>query len=135
MQEKAEQIIIGAKILNRALGIQKAVIAIDENKPAAIEVMHRLTRRYVGVNVVVCKTKYPQGAERQLIAAVTGREVPPGCLPIDVNCLVQNVGTVHAVYEAVQKESRCLSALSPSAATICKAPATTACVSARRPPI
>lgn len=55
--------------------------------------MHRLTRRYVGVNVVVCKTKYPQGAERQLIAAVTGREVPPGCLPIDVNCLVQNVGT------------------------------------------
>lgn len=77
MQEKAEQIIIGAKILNRALGIQKAVIAIDENKPAAIEVMHRLTRRYVGVNVVVCKTKYPQGAERQLIAAVTGREVPP----------------------------------------------------------
>ena len=103
MQEKAEQIIIGAKILNRALGIQKAVIAIDENKPAAIEVMHRLTRRYVGVNVVVCKTKYPQGAERQLIAAVTGREVPPGCLPIDVNCLVQNVGTVHAVYEAVQK--------------------------------
>ena len=63
MQEKAEQIIIGAKILNRALGIQKAVIAIDENKPAAIEVMHRLTRRYVGVNVVVCKTKYPQGKD------------------------------------------------------------------------
>ena len=103
MQERAEQIIIGAKILNRALGIQKAVIAIDENKTGAIEVMQRLTRRYVGVNVVVCKTKYPQGAERQLIAAVTGREVPPGCLPFDVNCLVQNVSTVHAVYEAVQK--------------------------------
>ena len=103
MTERAEQIIIGAKILNKALGIQKAVIAIDENKPRAIEIMQKLTRGYVGVNVVVCSTKYPQGGERQLIAAVTGREVPPGCLPIDVNCLVQNVGTVHAVYEAVQK--------------------------------
>jgi len=103
MQEHAEAIIIGAKILNKALGIQKAVIAIDENKPKAIETMRNLTKRYVGVNVEVCGTKYPQGAERQLIAAVTGREVPPGCLPIDVNCLVQNVGTVYAIYEAVQK--------------------------------
>lgn len=103
MQEKAEQIIIGAKILNKALGIQKAIIAIDENKQQAIAAMQKLTRSYVGVNVAVCRTKYPQGAERQLIAAVTGREVPPGCLPIDVNCLVQNVSTVHAIYEAVQK--------------------------------
>lgn len=103
MQKHAEEIIIGAKILNKALGIQKAIIAIDENKPAAIKIMRSLTKRYVGVNVTVCATKYPQGAERQLIAAVTGREVPPGCLPIDVNCLVQNVGTVYAIYQAVQK--------------------------------
>ncbi len=103
MQEKAEQIIIGAKILNKALGIQKAIIAIDENKPHAIETMRKLTRSYVGVNVAVCATKYPQGSKKQLIAAVTGREVPPGCLPVDVNCVVQNVGTVYAVYEAVQK--------------------------------
>ena len=103
MTEKAEQIIIGAKILNKALGIQKAIIAIDENKPRAIEIMQKLTRSYVGVNVAICRTKYPQGSEKQLIAAVTGREVPPGCLPIDVNCVVQNVGTVYAVYEAVQK--------------------------------
>ena len=103
MQEKAEQIIIGAKILNKALGIQKAIIAIDENKPHAIETMRKLTRSYVGVNVAVCATTSPQGSETQLIAAVTGREVPPGCLPVDVNCVVQNVGTVYAVYEAVQK--------------------------------
>lgn len=103
MQEYAEQIVIGAKILNKALGIQKALIAIDENKPAAIEAMRRITRSYVGVNVEVCATKYPQGAERQLIAAITGREVPPGCLPADVGCVVQNVGTVFAIYEAVQK--------------------------------
>lgn len=103
MVEYAEQIIIGAKIINKALGIQKAIIAIDENKPQAIEIMQKLTRSYVGVNVQICKTKYPQGAEKQLIAAVTGREVPPGCLPIDVNCIVQNVGTVFAIYEALQK--------------------------------
>ncbi len=103
MQEYAEQIVIGARILNKALGIQKAVIAVDENKPAAIEALQKVTREYIGVNVQVCATKYPQGAEKQLIEAVTGREVPPGCLPIDVNCVVQNVGTAFAIYEAVQK--------------------------------
>lgn len=103
MQECAEQIVIGAKILNKALGIQKAIIAIDENKPAAIDALRKITRGYVGVNVEVCTTKYPQGAEKQLIAAITGRKVPPGCLPVDVGCVVQNVGTAFAVYEAVQK--------------------------------
>lgn len=63
MVEKAEQIIVGAKILNKALGIQNAIIAVDENKPAAIEALRKITRSYVGVNVQVMKTKYPQGAE------------------------------------------------------------------------
>lgn len=103
MVEKAEEIIIGAKILNKALGIQNAIIAIDENKPQAIKIMKKLTRKYVGVNVRICESKYPQGAEKQLIKAITGREVPSGKLPIDVHCIVQNVGTVHAIYEAVQK--------------------------------
>lgn len=103
MQEKGEQIIIGAKILNKLLGIQKAIIAIDENKPQAIEIMTRLTKTYVGVNVRVCESKYPQGGEKQLIAAITGREVPSGKLPVDVGCIVQNVGTVFAVYQAVMK--------------------------------
>ena len=103
MIEKAEEIIIGAKIINKALGIQNAIIAIDENKPKAIEVLKKLTRSFVGVNVKVCKTKYPQGAEKQLIQAITGREVPSGKLPSDSGCLVQNVGTVFAIYEAIQK--------------------------------
>lgn len=103
MVEKAEQIIVGAKIINKALGIQNAVIAIDENKPDAIEALSRITRTYIGVNVQVMKTKYPQGAEKQLIEAVMGREVPSGRLPVDVGCIVQNVGTVNAIYEAVQK--------------------------------
>ncbi len=103
MLEKAEQIIIGAKILNKALGIQNAIIAIDENKPQAIEKLTKITKSYIGVNVLVCKSIYPQGGERQLINAVTGREVPSGKLPIDVGCIVQNVATVYAVYEAVMK--------------------------------
>jgi len=103
MQEKAEEIVIGARILNKVFGIQNAIVAIDENKPKAIEIMKNVTSRYIGVNVAVCETKYPQGSEKQLIKAITGREVPPGMLPADVGCLVQNVGTVFAIYEAVQK--------------------------------
>ena len=103
MVEKAEQIVIGAKIINKALGIQNAIIAIDENKPQAIELLNKVTKTYVGVNVQVCATKYPQGGEKQLITAITGREVPSGKLPSDAGCLVQNVGTVFAVYEMVMK--------------------------------
>ena len=103
MVEKAEQIVIGAKIINKLLGIQNAIIAIDENKPRAIEVLTKITKTYVGVNVQPCATKYPQGGEKQLITAITGREVPSGKLPGDVGCLVQNVGTVFAIYEAVMK--------------------------------
>lgn len=103
MVEKAEQIIIGAKIINKALGIQNAIIAIDENKPLAMEILTKLTKSYIGVNVQVLKTKYPQGGEKQLIKAITGREVPSGRLPMDVGCVVQNVGTVYAIYEAVIK--------------------------------
>ena len=103
MIEHAEEIIIGAKIINKALGIQNAIIGIDENKPLAIKTLENLTKRYVGVNIQILKTKYPQGAEKQLIEAITKREVPSGKLPIDVGCIVQNVGTVFAIYEAVMK--------------------------------
>lgn len=103
MIERAEQIIVGAKIINKVLGIQNAIIAVDENKPEAIEILTNISRRYVGVNVQICATKYPQGGEKQLIQAITGREVPPGKLPIDIGCIVQNVGTVYAIYEAVMK--------------------------------
>lgn len=103
MEEKAEQIIIGARILNKILGIQNAIIAIDENKPRAIARLRRITKRYIGVNIQRCKSIYPQGGEKQLINTVTSREVPSGKLPIDVGCVVQNVATVYAIYEAVQK--------------------------------
>ena len=103
MAEKAEEIIIGAKILNKALGIQNAIIALDQNKLEVIEIMEKISKVYVGVNVKICATKYPQGGEKQLIKAITGKEVPSGKLPMDVGCIVQNAATTFAVYEAVQK--------------------------------
>ena len=122
MQENAEEVVIGARILNKFFGIQNAIIAIDENKPKAIEIMRKITSRYVGVNVAVCETKYPQGSEKQLIKAVTGREVPPGKLPADVGCLVQNVGTVFAIYEAVQKNKPIIDSIITVAGEYVKTP-------------
>lgn len=123
MIEKAEQIVIGAKIINKALGIQNAVIAVDENKPQAIEALSKITRTYVGVNVQTCATKYPQGGEKQLIAAVAKREVPSGRLPIDVGCIVQNVGTVFAIYEAVMKNKPLFERILTVSGDACRHPA------------
>ncbi|MFV0627121.1 MAG: electron transport complex subunit RsxC [Alphaproteobacteria bacterium] len=103
MLEKAEEIVIGARIINRILGIQNAIIAIDENKKKAFDVLNTITKRYIGVNVVMLKTKYPQGAEKMLIEAVSGQEVPSGKLPADIGYVVQNSGTVFSIYEAVMK--------------------------------
>lgn len=123
MVEKAEQIVIGAKIINKALGIQNAIIAIDENKPQAIETLTKITKTYVGVNVGVCATKYPQGGEKQLIAAIAKREVPSGKLPVDVGCIVQNVGTVFAIYEAVMKNKPLYERILTVSGDACKHPA------------
>lgn len=122
MVEKAEQIVIGAKIINKALGIQNAIIAVDENKPQAIEILTKITKTYVGVNVQACATKYPQGGEKQLIAAIAKREVPSGKLPLDVGCIVQNVGTVFAVYEAVMKNKPLFERIVTVSGDTCKHP-------------
>ena len=76
---------------------------IESNKPEPIRVMTEAAKNYPGVIVEPMKVKYPQGAEKQLINAITGRKVPSGKLPIDVGCVVSNVGTAFAVYEALQK--------------------------------
>lgn len=103
MREKPDQIVIGALIMMKVLNCGKCFIAIEENKPAAIEAMRKAASLHVGVEVVKMKKKYPQGGEKQLIDAVTRRQVPSGALPIDTGCVVQNVATSLAVYEAVQK--------------------------------
>lgn len=103
MLEKGEELIIGTRILMTGLGVKKAMIGIEANKPDAIEYMRKLAAGYDGIEVYGLKVKYPQGAEKQLIKALTGREVPSGKLPIEVGTVVNNAGTAFAVYEAVQK--------------------------------
>ena len=103
MMEHAEEICIGVSILRRALGVPNAYIGIESNKPQAIAHMTETARQFEGIIVEPLKVKYPQGAEKQLINAITGRKVPSGKLPIDVGCVVSNVGTTFAVYEAIQK--------------------------------
>jgi electron transport complex protein RnfC len=103
MLEKGEEILIGVTILMKALGVDKAMIGIESNKPDAIDHLTKLVKAFQGITVYALKVKYPQGAEKQLIKALTKREVPSGRLPIDVNTIVHNVGTAFAVYEAVQK--------------------------------
>lgn len=103
MMEHAEEICIGVSILRRALGVPNAYIGIECNKPEPIAVMTAMAKNFEGIIVEPLKMKYPQGAEKQLINAITGRRVPSGKLPIDVGCVVSNVGTAFAVYEAIQK--------------------------------
>lgn len=103
MLEKGEEIMIGIQILMKALDVQNTYIGIEANKPDAIKHLTNLSSKYQGIKVQGLKLKYPQGAEKQLIKALINREVPSGKLPIEVGCIVQNVGTAFAVYEAVQK--------------------------------
>ena len=103
MMEHAEEVCIGVSILRKALGVPNAYIGIESNKPLAIAKMQEMARQFEGIVIEPLKVKYPQGAEKQLINAVTGRKVPSGKLPIDVGCVVSNLGTSFSVYEAIQK--------------------------------
>jgi Na+-translocating ferredoxin:NAD+ oxidoreductase subunit C len=103
MLERGEEILTGITIQMKALGVERAIIGIENNKPDAIRHMSELCRQYDGISVEALEVKYPQGAEKQLIKAAINREVPSGKLPIEVGCVVHNVGTSFAVYEAVQK--------------------------------
>jgi electron transport complex protein RnfC len=103
MMEQGERLLLGARILAKAIGVEKIYVGIENNKPDAIAYLEKLACAYLEVEIVPLKMRYPQGGEKQLIAAVTGRQVPSGGLPIDVGAVVQNVGTALAVYEAVMK--------------------------------
>lgn len=86
-----------------ALHVQKAIIGVENNKSDAIQLLRQEARKVKGIEVYPLQIKYPQGGEKQLIQATTGKHVPSGALPIAVGAVVQNVGTVYAVYEAVMK--------------------------------
>jgi len=103
MLEKGHELMVGIQLLMRALGVDKAMIGIENNKPDAIKYLSQIAKEYPGITVHALKVKYPQGGEKQLIKALINREVPSGGLPIDIGAVVHNVGTAYAVYEAVQK--------------------------------
>ena len=104
MLEHGEELVVGVTILMKAVGVEKAYIGIENNKPDAIAHLRRIVAGYSGIEVVPLKVMYPQGGEKQLIAAITGREAPPPpALPIDVGAVVCNASTTYAVYQAVQK--------------------------------
>ena len=103
MLERAEEMLVGIRILMRALGVERALIGVEHNKPDAIAHLKNLVDGEEGIEVYGLKVKYPQGGEKQLIKALLDREVPSGGLPLDVGTVVHNVSTALAVYEAVQK--------------------------------
>ncbi|MCM8760766.1 MAG: electron transport complex subunit RsxC, partial [Candidatus Omnitrophica bacterium] len=113
MIEKTNQILKGLDIILKIVGAKEGYIAIEDNKQPAIYVMEKALRARAErtppkiaklqpkIKVVALRTKYPQGAEKQVIKAILNREVPSGGLPMDVGCIVQNVATAFAIYEAV----------------------------------
>lgn len=103
MVEHAAEIATGLQILAAVLGVERTFVGIEDNKPDAVAAMRKALAGVLGVEVVVCRTRYPQGAEKQLIQSITNREVPPGKLPMHVGCVVQNVGTAFAAFEAVAR--------------------------------
>ncbi|MDF2684970.1 MAG: electron transport complex, RnfABCDGE type, subunit [Clostridia bacterium] len=100
MIEYPRPIANGIKLIMKCLGRKEATIAIESNKPDALATM-RITLENTGISVLELETKYPQGGEKQLIKAVTGREVPPGKLPMDIGCAVFNVDTCASLYRAI----------------------------------
>ena len=103
MLEKGEEILVGTQILMKALGVNKALVGIEDNKTDAIEHLTDLAKNYPGIKVYGLEVKYPQGGEKQLITALIKKEVPSGKIPVYVGAVVHNVGTVFSVYEAIQK--------------------------------
>lgn len=101
MLEKPKRIIEGLRAVMRALNVKRGIIAIEDNKMEAVTAVREASRGREGVEVAVLKTKYPQGGEKQLIKALTGREVPSGKLPLDVHTIVINVATTAAIADAI----------------------------------
>jgi Na+-translocating ferredoxin:NAD+ oxidoreductase subunit C len=103
MLEKGEEILVGIRILMKVLEVKKAIIGIENNKKDAIELLKKIASQYSDIEVCPLAMCYPQGGEKQLIEAITKKQVPSGQFPIHIGMVVQNVATTFAIYEAVQK--------------------------------
>ncbi len=115
MQEHAEKILCGSAIMNHLLGADECLIAIEDNKPKAIEVMKKTlaanAERLPNTHVIVIPTRYPSGGEKQLIYILTGKEVRQGGIPAQIGVVVQNVSTAAAVADAVKEGKPLISRL------------------------
>lgn len=105
MMEEPERLVGGIKVMLQLFENAKAVIGVENNKPKAIEKLRALVKDEPKISVEALRTKYPQGGERSLIYAVTGREINSSMLPADAGCVVDNVNTVMAIYDAVCKKT------------------------------
>ncbi len=103
LKTQPRQVLEGMLILQHVLKPRRVVLAVEDNKTVAIQGLRALQESFPAIELVVLPTRYPQGSEKQLIQAVTGRQVPPGGLPSHVGCVVYNVSTYAAVYRAVRQ--------------------------------
>lgn len=103
MVERPEMVVLGLKAIMKAVGVDKGFVAVENNKPDAIKALRKVSKNEANIEVVSLKAKFPQGDEKRIINAVTGREVPSGGLPMDVGVVVDNVGTANAIAEAVEE--------------------------------
>jgi len=102
MLENPEDVVYGLRTVMKVLGLEKAFIAIENNKMDAVLSMKEAAKEFPGIQVVIVKTKYPQGSEKQLIYACSKREVPSGALPMDAGAVVSNVATMSAISKAIK---------------------------------
>ena len=98
MIERTDQLVQGFRLIAKALGVDHIIVGVEKNKPDAVA----LFEKYDDLDVVLLRKRYPMGSEKHLIYCCTGRRVPPGKLPADAGCVVQNIATSYAVYEAVE---------------------------------
>jgi electron transport complex protein RnfC len=110
MVERPYDLVSGLRLMMKAAGCGKAVIGIEDNKPEAVQSIRGALRDQQDIQIVVVKTRYPQGAEKQLIRSITGKSVPPGKLPLHLGMIVANAATAAAVHDAVYKGMPCITA-------------------------
>ncbi|MBQ6806518.1 MAG: electron transport complex subunit RsxC [Lachnospiraceae bacterium] len=101
MIEETEKLVEGLKVSLKLFDNARGILAVEDNKPDCVEILKKLTKDEPRISVKALKTKYPQGAERQLIYATTGRKINSSMLPADAGCVVNNVDTIVAIYHAV----------------------------------
>ena len=102
MLEEPDDVLFGLTAVMKIFSLKEGFVAVEENKPDAISVLEEKAKNYSGTRVLTLKKKYPQGAEKQLIYAVTKKEVPSGGLPADIGCMVLNIDTITAIARAIK---------------------------------